>query len=1639
MRRLFLILFIFCLLPRGTAQIQLQLQPDQVRKVPAPVGLEVEKEQVNTLYESVVFPDRSLSRRLEQADRLYEAGRNSEAAQMLGSILETADFAFIVPEKSSEEGSTNPPARTLRLTVNDYIIDRLRKLPKESRDSYAFQYEPTARRLLENAAAAGSLDDIQEIARKYFPTPSGASAAFLVGLTQFERGDYAAASLTLTRLKEMHPAIPDVLKPALDQMLAETLNKRENVTEQPVQDISESAWLEQIGWRIPPGVPAQNSDTKASAPLLEQNWTVPVFSQLHLERETDTLTRTMKSLADLYLPASQPLVVSNLFITRTLRETIAVDANSGKRIWIAPTSEYRFPGDSGIQVPQFSVIPRTTLRLFLWHDRITQQLSSDGERLFGIDEHNLQGNFQLGMGRVIPNLQGRGDDRRFDPGNTLTARDLHTGRVLWQVGKFPYVQKYIDALFASTQRGPVNVDESIFTDDEKTLKETWFLGAPLPLHGRLYVIGETDGVLSLFVLDSQTGRLIARQSLAHVSDSLATSVARRTYPLFPSASEGIVICPTGNGLMTALDATTLAPIWCFSYAALRTPNPDDRNARNMLLNQQRMLAGGNVPEQVLKQIFDASGWQVPCIMIDGQRVLAAPPDQPNLYCLDLLTGKLHWELSVSRTNSLYVAAIHSNKAFLVTPVNVMTIDLETGKNLTVDSPTAESRFPASMKPTGVGVRSGSQYFIPFTEGHLAVLDLDTSKLNWLNASGMAMLPPTEPITVTPSTYPAPVSPIFQVPGITPAPSGLPSVASPTIFTPDLAGNDIFQKTIQFGNLVGIKGRFFSQSPTQIASFDQKEPLRQRAEMLLGNDANDPEGLLQQGRILKSEGKLAEAIDAFRSSLKAKPSLEAADYLRKNLLEAMRSDYPTWSHAGQELESLAEVPDDWGAILYAQVEGVLQSGRIEDIVTVLEKVFAFGPEQSVLIPVSGDHSTQLHRALGCLVEQSITRGNRPGLRAAWGELAETFLQRLSSGELTSPASATGGGLTSPAFTLVQPSQWMRNTVILPPEVQRWSAFVNIFRGTVAANKAKGMLREEYERHRLPLALDLLERPLTIPAWSELIPPLDWGPGKMDMDVREVTALATNVVPPGQNEVDQNVERLLIIARNPGVQRTMDNQAPLPFLGPTDSEHAAFNHSLKLASTGGFFFCRSDFAGRELWRLALPTTIVSGYQDNQSGRFTGEYTTYLKGFHNLLLLVHGTSVTAIDTTPLSEKILWSKTLSSVPVSQQTGVRMNNPQQRLNVGTPFPKNAVFVSPHAVCFWDVHSVYGLDPLTGQTLWVRRVLYENCTILGDENHLFLVFPDASQVVALDPASGKELVSAPLPFVGGMCIYETKIIFVHGSGNEYALYISDLREIYEDRRRALQIADSPNGSLTSAVPREVLHDKLNNTMCMVQTFRNDRFLSVANWATKSLQVYDLHTKKKLLPEENKMLEFVTESGINQSRARCDVELVGDRFLVLFTKDTQIRNVSEPETDIDGRSYRRTYQQIPGISQFSINEGLIMLFDAEGKPCWEKPTVVEKTGRPLDVPDHMPFMLFAVFLSQTEVSTNKNGRATRVMAVDKRTGEFRFRKHLDGDQSPLQMFRVSADPEAREIIFSSPTAYPPRVTKAVFMKENASEQ
>ncbi|MDR0869381.1 MAG: PQQ-binding-like beta-propeller repeat protein [Planctomycetaceae bacterium] len=1659
-------------MPPQPIPAQMQRQPG-MQRVLIPAGQEEKRRETGDLSDPLFDPlvplDRNTQRRFEQAKKLIENDRQEEAAQLLGTILESAgDYFLPAPNDGSKDFDAR---RTSAQTFAETVLKTLRGLPGKARESYQVQYEAQANRLLDNAVQTGSIGDIQQIAKRYAPTKAGRTALFLLGMNQFEQGAFKPAMLTLLKLNSS-PEDLTAFEPVLSLTLAgcqlrfgqkaEALQRAEQLFQrihkpeiqltgselwkpekpQDVVDklskmleqtpnISPPAWLEQSGWQLPAGTADQNPETSATKPLLELIWSVPVFSRPQLDKDAKAAAGVVQRREGILLPAGQPLLVDGKVFYRGINEVpeiIAVDAKTGKRIWTAAEPEYNVSQNNPagirlnlpmIQRPRIILNNRMIgmggqvlsfpLSMLLWHHQAANQFSSSGQRLYSVDGFEMQGMAFAAVGRVRQRIQVGNktfEDPRFGPGNTLTARDIHTGRILWQAGKFPYAQKQLDLFLSEVEeektkkklpdlpqqqagpQGQIQQQEpretekrdkqEQFSEEELFLAETWFLGAPLPLHGRLYVLGENSGVIRLIVLDETTGRFLRQQPLAAPERPYENDWQRKLYALTPSEKDGIIICPTGAGMLFALDATTLNPLWCFSY--LDVPADNDSEEQKNRRNQRRMFGNGFNPD--ILNSLSQSRWQFPSVSIDGNYVVFAPSEENTLYCFNLTTGKRQWKktefLPGMFGSPLYVAGIYNGTVYAATSNSMVALDLVMGQE-------TKQEFPAFvLKPAGRGIRNGSRYFLPFSDGVLGVLDLDKGTLE--------TTPPASGGTKSPN--------------------------------------------VELGNLIGLQDRFFSQNPLQVTCFDQLEPLKKRTDDLLEKNPNDAEGLYQLGRIKRSEGNLTAAADLFRRSMSVKRTEWAADALRRTLLDAIRQDYAAWNQSAAELESLAEFPEELGEILYVLACCAAQSGNQNDLFDKIRKAVPLGQDGSILVPVNSTHTAQLHTAFGILLAKNGSVADR------LNEAAET----LFNAQQTQPVK--------------QPSNWLTDVrqeyevSPLPQEIQTLRLLSTLFRSLPVAEKIDTLLLKKLERNKLLLAAELLlmQKEKQTPEQSKVSEvqhtPVVFPSGIVRVEDETPTGFVE------QNDGrSQAIARILQQAGGRNLQSPMGRQN-LPFYGNDEPFLSPYSFTLEAYHPDVYLVC-SDSFGKEVWRSKLSAVLADMgeyggisdfYRFNNNG-FSPQ-TVYLTGCGHLLIFVHRDLIAAFDTSQYDDehgpRVLWTKrstaplpmrqSYSAVQFGHLSGVTQNGQDKG------FPSSPLFVSPNIVCYRDTNKIYGLDPLTGQTKWTREMVSPFCSLLGDRNRLFLVFPDIAKAAAVEPASGNELTSGTIP-TGGIFTYGTNIVFVKqvqqvpGAEQVFPqqLHVCDLKDLFEKRRRALMIADNPEQGETPTLPSvPVCADLSYDTLTLIRQI-DGRYIASASWKTKTVQMFDLKEKKNVWKDSGAVLPALSAKR-PQWDSDFDIEVLGNQFLLTLVERGQMNQKIE-EVDEDGVKIKRRRNVVNGVPCRQASDAMMMLYSIDGKTFWKEPAKIENWYRLLCMPEKSPVALFAVMFYD-EDPQRVQVQSTALLAVDKYSGKVRFRKIIpilrggNNQQFLLQGFKVEIDPAVKKLSFVAPQ----RTVNAVFTEQ-----
>jgi len=268
------------------------------------------------------------------------------------------------------------------------------------------------------------------------------------------------------------------------------------------------AWLEkQVGrsrvvhhvegedWLMYRGDARHNASSRGGRPLLNPRWRVrvahhPTIDKLVTDKEQSHIDQEIAAL-----PSLHPLAVGNLVLVRDSRSLLAIDFATGKLVWPAePLGESSLDHWLSFSAQPQQVGPQQLLQFIeqrIWDDPTYGTMSSDGEQVFIVEDPGSALNHQPTFVRAAP--------RRALPSgwprasfNRLISRELKTeGKLKWEVG-------------------------GATGEDEPKLAGAFFLGPPLVLQGRLYVLAEKGQEIRLVVLSAKTGKLDWSQQLCVV-------------------------------------------------------------------------------------------------------------------------------------------------------------------------------------------------------------------------------------------------------------------------------------------------------------------------------------------------------------------------------------------------------------------------------------------------------------------------------------------------------------------------------------------------------------------------------------------------------------------------------------------------------------------------------------------------------------------------------------------------------------------------------------------------------------------------------------------------------------------------------------------------------------------------------------------------------------------------------------------------------------------------------------------------------------------------------------------------------------------------------------------------------------------
>jgi outer membrane protein assembly factor BamB len=652
-----------------------------------------------------------VQRQFSLACQAIQQQRFGEAVATLQTLVGgDVEDLFLAPDEQT----------ATQTTVRREALKLIGSLPPEGRESYQLQFGPQAQAMLQQAAAAGDRQGLLRVSESWFHTAAGYEATLLLARDELDRGRPQAAISWLRRMQQSPAALracqPDfgLLESACWLSAGDVDRARESLIElgrccpgvryrigdrefsaagdtaAALKLLAQSVGAQRAAcpaasadWPVFRGNPARDGRGDWNGSLGRLRWQVKTFEEKDLDqvRRFGQIRGPREAGAS---PSVHPLVVGNLVLLRTPSgRLLAIDGKSGREVWKYPAQE---PAEN-TQPGPFGMDPRMglnfTLQQRLEDDVLWGQLTSDGQRVYLVDGlpwalDNPHGRamlagaaFNMGGPGGLPSLSCR-----------LVALDLkREGSLVWAVG---------------------GADGG----DEPKLAGAMFLGAPLPDGPQLYVLAESQGEILLCQLEASSGRLAWSQAVARPTANVFFDSVRRLAGAAPSLAEGLIVCPTSAGAVVAVDSVTHSLVWGFPY--------------HLSPSLVRPMGRPFFPTTSLSE---APRWVDAAVIISGRRVLVAPVDSDQLYCLDLLTGEEIW--SCDRSGMLYLGCVHEGRVVLVGAHEVTALRMTDRKPAW--SP-ASLQIPSDGLSRGRGLCAGHYFYLPTSSKQLLAIDLDDGRL-----------------------------------------------------------------------------------------------------------------------------------------------------------------------------------------------------------------------------------------------------------------------------------------------------------------------------------------------------------------------------------------------------------------------------------------------------------------------------------------------------------------------------------------------------------------------------------------------------------------------------------------------------------------------------------------------------------------------------------------------------------------------------------------------------------------------------------------------------------------------------------------------------------------------------------------------
>ncbi len=670
--------------------------------------------------------NRRAALQIEAATKAIEARDWKTAVELLQGLIDRdEDIVFAVKDKGPDGRE-----RQRFVGVRSEALRLLEALPGEGRKQYEAAFGVEAAKLLADAEERKDGDAILKVSRR-FPTTRAGIKATEEAAEWFTLNDQSLlASLLYEALLRHRPVaewsgetlleavvpLRRIQHPAAAAIEAELFRRLSTDGKELKADLDRRVKLTALlpgerrsyhGEVIRP-LPEPNR-----APVLERMAAMPtVDSNASIRERLKTVVEQMAMKGELVLPAFQPSTVvlnrpkdgrrTPIAFYRSHWGLHAYDLLDKKMYW---KTSMNWSLEKTIGDTKYFAAVNSWLDWFrdqgkmpniLFENSTIGSISTDGNLVFAVDDIEVPPPPMPGMGiieidtrydsRPNPNVNEQLRGAIFH--SELRAYSAASGKLVWEQGQKP-------------------AEDGKPSKGAKDLRDSYFLGPPLPLEGQLYVLTEKAQVFRLITLDPKSGKLLSVLPLAKAHTALALDPLRRTDAIPMTYGDGVLVCPTNAGTIFGVDLVTGNLRWSHTYVE---PLPE-------IQGPPTPVDPRRVP--VVEPLI-ASNWKMAAFVVRNGKVVFTARDSDAVHCVNLRDGTPVWTHK-RQDDDCYFAGIDGDKVLIVGKKTVRALSLDKGETVW--------KLETGL-PSGRGVfGTDGRYYLPLKESAkdkkpgVAILDM----------------------------------------------------------------------------------------------------------------------------------------------------------------------------------------------------------------------------------------------------------------------------------------------------------------------------------------------------------------------------------------------------------------------------------------------------------------------------------------------------------------------------------------------------------------------------------------------------------------------------------------------------------------------------------------------------------------------------------------------------------------------------------------------------------------------------------------------------------------------------------------------------------------------------------------------------